>query len=91
MTLTSKQLELALTVPAIVGLLPAKRQELILQAGKDAAALLAAGLTISEQKAAIAVADLFLQFSREDPNHLKWSELMEAAIEQDAGEQYLKY
>lgn len=90
MGLTSKQLELALTVPAIIGLLPATRQELVLHAGKDAAALIAAGLTISEQKTAIAVADLFLQFSREDPNHIKWSELMEAAIERDEGEPYLK-
>lgn len=90
MGLTSKQLELALTVPAIVGLLPATRQELVLNAGKDAAALIAAGLTISEQKAAMAVADLFLQFSREDPNHIKWSELMEEAIERDEGERYLK-
>lgn len=90
MGLTSKQLELALTVPAIVGLLPATRQELVLHAGKEAAALIAAGLTINEQKTAMAVADLFLQFSREDPNHIKWSELMEAAIEREDEERYLK-
>lgn len=90
MGLTSKQLELALTVPAIVGLLPATRQELVLHAGKEAAALIAAGLTIHEQKTAMAVADLFLQFSREDPNHIKWSEVMEAAIEREDEERYLK-
>lgn len=90
MELTSKQLELALTVPAIVGLLPATRQELVLHAGKEAAALIAAGLTINEQKTAMAVADLFLQFSREDPNHIKWSELIEAAIEREDEERYLK-
>lgn len=83
MEINSRQLELALTVPAIVGLLPAKRQSLVVNAGKDAAVVIANGLTISEQQAAMAVADLFLQFSREDPNHQKWSTLMEDAIHRD--------
>lgn len=81
MELQARQIELAQSVPAIVGILAAKRQSLVERVGREAAAVIAnAGLTIREQQAAIAVADLFLQFCQEDPNNQKWSELMEAAI-----------
>jgi hypothetical protein len=82
--LQARQIELAQSVPAIVGILAAKRQSLVERVGREAAAVIAnAGLTIREQQAAIAVADLFLQFCQEDPNNQKWSELMEDAIRQD--------
>ena len=84
MELQARQLELAQSVPAIVGILAAKRQSLVERAGREAAAAIAnAGLTIREQQAAMAVADLFLQFCQEDPNNQKWSELMEDAIQLD--------
>lgn len=84
MEIKSRQIELAQSVPAIVGILAAKRQALVERAGKEAAAIVAkAGLTIREQQAAMAVADLYLQFCQEDANNQKWSELMEAAIRQD--------
>lgn len=84
MGLQTRQIELAQSVPAIVGILAEKRQSLVENAGREAAAVIAnAGLTIREQQAAIAVADLFLQFCQEDPNNQKWSELMEDAIRRD--------
>lgn len=84
MEVKPKQIELAQSVPAIVGILPSKRQHLVIAAGRNAAAIIAnAGLTIREQQAAIAVADLFLQFCQEDANNQKWSELMETAIRLD--------
>ena len=84
MGINSKQIELANTVPAIVGLLPSKRQALVLKAGRDAATVIGKdGLTIREQQAALAVADLFLQFCHEDPNQQKWNDLMEEAIRRE--------
>ncbi len=85
MGVNSKQIELSQTVPAIIGLLPSSRQALVLKSGRDAAALIGKNaLTIREQQAALAVADLFLQFCHEDPNNQKLSELMEASIRQKA-------
>ncbi len=79
-----RQLELAQSVPAIVGILAERRQALVTNAGREAAAIIAkAGLTIREQQAAMAVADLYLQFCQEDPINKKWSELMEDAIRRD--------
>lgn len=84
MEVQTKQLELAQSVPAIAKLLPAKRQALVTNVGREAATIIAkAGLTIREQQVAIAVADLYLQFCQEDPNNKKWSELMEDAIRRD--------
>lgn len=84
MEVKARQIELAQAVPAIVGILAAKRQALVANAGRAAAAAIAqAGLTIREQQAAQAVADLYLQFCQEDEHNQKWSELMEAAIRQD--------
>ncbi len=84
MDIKPKQIELAYSVPAIVGLLPLKRQDLVSNAGRVAAMVIAkAGLTIREQEAAMAVADLFLQFCHEDPFNKKWSELMEDAIQRN--------
>lgn len=84
MEIKSRQVELAQSVPAIIGILAAKRQALVERAGMEAAAMIAkAGLTIREQQAAMAVTDLYLQFCQEDTNNKKWSELMEAAIRQD--------
>ncbi len=83
MAVKPKQIELACSVPAIIGILPAQRQQLVAAAGQKAAAVIAgAGLTIREQQAALAVADLFLQFCQEDENNQRWSEIMEAAIRQ---------
>lgn len=79
MEVNARQKELAASVPAIIGLLPENRRELVTQAGQ--AMLLAMQqycLTIPEQLAAIAVADLYMQFFHEDSNHQKWSSLMEA-------------
>lgn len=79
-----RQLELAQSVPAIAKLLSAKRQALVTNAGREAAAIIAtAGLTIREQQAAMAIADLYLQFCQEDPTNKKWSELMEDVIRRD--------
>ncbi|SMC71873.1 hypothetical protein [Sporomusa malonica] len=84
MNVKPKQIEIALSVPAIVGILPAQRQTLVANAGRQAAALLTqAGLTIREQQAAMAIADLYLQFCQQDENNQKWSALMEAAIRHD--------
>lgn len=84
MGINEKQIELARSVPAIVGLLPSKRQELVSNAGRDAAMVIAkSGLTIREQQAALAVADLFLQFCHEDPNNQKLNDLIEATIRRD--------
>jgi hypothetical protein len=81
MSINLKQIELAHSVPLIVGLLPSKRQVLVLNTGKAVAAVIAnAGLTIREQAAAMAIADLYLQFCHEDKDNQKWSDLMEAAI-----------
>ena len=81
MEITQKQIDLAYSVPAIVGLLPAKRQDLVSAAGREAAFVIAkAGLTIREQQAALAVVDLFLQYCHEVPDNQKWSELMEEMI-----------
>lgn len=84
MSLKPKQIELAHSVPAIVGLLPTKRQDLVLNAGINAAKVIAkAGLTIREQQAAMAVTDICLQFFHEDAFNQKWSDLMEKAIRRD--------
>lgn len=84
MEIKSRQVELAQSVPAIIGILATKRQSLVERAGMEAAAMIAkAGLTIREQQAALAVTDLYLQFCQEDANNQKWSELMEAAIQRD--------
>lgn len=84
MMIKSRQIELAQSVPAIVGILAAKRQALVERAGQEAAAVVAkAGLTIREQQAAMAVADLYLQFCQEDENNQKWSEFMEDAIRRE--------
>ena len=84
MNVKPKQMEIALSVPAIIGILPAKRQTLVSDAGRQAAAMIAqAGLTIREQQAAMAIADLYLQFCQQDENNQKWGELMEAAIRRD--------
>lgn len=84
MEIKSRQIELAQSVPAIIGILAAKRQALVERAGMEAAAMVAkAGLTIREQQAAMAVADLYLRFCQEDENNQKWSELMEDAIRRD--------
>ncbi|TWH46060.1 hypothetical protein [Sporomusa sp. KB1] len=84
MEIKSRQIELAQSVPAIIGILAAKRQALVERAGMEVAAMVAkAGLTIREQQAAMAVADLYLRFCQEDENNQKWSELMEDAIRRD--------
>ncbi len=84
METNAKQLELAASVPAIIGLLPENRQEMVLKAGQAMiAAMLPYRLTIPEQQAAITVADLYMQFCHEDTNHQKWSNLMEAMIRQE--------
>lgn len=84
MGVNSKQMELAQTVPAIIGLLPSSRQDMVLKAGREAAAVIGhSALTIREQQAALAIAELFLQFCHEDPNNQKWSELIETAIRQE--------
>lgn len=84
MEIRSRQVELAQSVPAIIGILASKRQALVERVGMEAAAMIAkAGLTIREQQAAMAVTDLYLQFCHEDTNNQKWSELMEAAIRRD--------
>lgn len=84
MEIKSRQIELAQSVPAIIGILAAKRQAVVERTGREAAAMVAkAGLTIREQQAAMAVADLYLQFCQEDANNQKWSELMEDAIRRD--------
>ncbi|HMM20709.1 MAG TPA: hypothetical protein PKA10_08200 [Selenomonadales bacterium] len=87
MEITQKQVELAYSVPAIVGLLPAKRRALVSAAGREAAfAIVKSGLTIREQQAALAVADLFLQYCHEDSDNRKWSELMEEMIRLEEAE-----
>ncbi|SDD56270.1 hypothetical protein [Sporomusa acidovorans] len=84
MNLKAKQIELAQSVPAIIGLLPSKRQELVSTVGREMAAIAVnAGLTIREQQAAIAVADLYLQFCQEDANNQKWSNLRDDAYTRD--------
>lgn len=84
MNLKAKQIELAQSVPAIIRLLPLKRQELVANAGREMAAIAVnACLTIREQQAAIAVADLYLQFCQEDANNQKWSNLMDDAFMRD--------
>ncbi|MDF2569484.1 MAG: hypothetical protein K0R55_1088 [Sporomusa sp.] len=84
MDIKPKQIELAQLAPAIVGILPSKRQALVSNTGRNVAALIVhAGLTIREQQAVMAIADLYLQFCHEDENNQKWSELMEAAIRRD--------
>ncbi|WP_371371821.1 hypothetical protein [Sporomusa aerivorans] len=84
MEINPKQIELAQSVPALAGILPSKRQALVTEAGRNAAAVIAnAGLTIREQQAAMAIADLFLQFCQEDANNQRWSELMETALRID--------
>lgn len=84
MALSEKQITISHSVPALVGLLPTKRQALVSGAGIEAAMVIAkSGLTIREQQAALAVVDLFLQFCHEDPNNQKWSELMEDAIRRE--------
>lgn len=83
-----RQIELAQSVPAIVGILPSSRQNFVLSVGRQAAAVIAqAVLTIREQQAAMAVADLYLQFCQEDEANQKWSELMDAAYQREESKQ----
>lgn len=84
MIINQKQIALSYSLPAIVGMQPLNRQALVSNAGRDVAAVIAqAGLTIDEQKAAMTIANLYLQFFHEDDNNQKWSELMEAAIRRE--------
>ena len=84
MAINQKQIAIAYSLPAMIEAQPSSRQALVSSAGRDVAEVIAkAGLTIREQKAAMAIANLYVQFFYEDENNQKWSELMEAAIRRE--------